>query len=114
MKESIMHNLFFSGLLPTLAIIIGGIIGIFFGSIQNAALLRNKKLQENGKLKNGWLIMPGSFSRIAILLIVLIIIQIGIPVFFEGNFQWLVSAGILIGYGLTFVKKLKQRASYRN
>ncbi len=106
-----MNNAFLIILLTVAAIILGGAIGFLFGTIQNAALLRNKKRQENGSLKNGWSIMPGSFSRIALLLIVLIIIQVTIPMLFQGNIQWIVSLGVLLGYGLTFVKQLKQRTT---
>lgn len=102
----------FASLIPFAAIIIGAGIGYLFGAIQNSALLKNKKLNENGKLKSGWFVMPGSFSRIAILLIVLALIQAGLPVFFQGNIQWLVSAGLVLGYGWTMVKRLRERTKF--
>ncbi len=102
----------FEGLIPIAAVVIGGVIGFFFGAIQNAALLRNKKLKESGKLKSGWFVMPGSFSRIAILLIILAVVQAGLPMFFQGNIQWLVSAGLVLGYGWTMVKRLRERSTY--
>ncbi len=104
-------NSMIEALLTVGALIIGGVVGLLFGLIQNNARLQNKRLNETGKLRSGWLIMPGSFGRIAILLIVLALIQVGVPIFFKGSIQWLVSAGILLGYGWTFVKRLKQQAS---
>lgn len=101
---------FFITFAPFLAIISGSAIGFFFGTVQNLALNRNKKLQESGKLKNGWTVMPGSMGRVAILLITLAIIQFAFPIIFTGNIKWLVSAGVLLGYGWTFVKELKQRS----
>ncbi len=100
-------------LLALIAVAAGLGIGLLFGTIQNLALQKNKKRYEQGNLKTGWVIMPGSFSRIAVLLVVLALIQVGCPFLFKGNIQWLISAGILIGYGLTFVKQLKQREVYR-
>ncbi len=91
------------------ALVIGGFVGFLFGLMQKNARLQNKKLSESGKLKSGWMLMPGSFGRIAILLIVLALIQVGVPIFFNGNIQWLVTAGLLLGYGWTFVKQLKNR-----
>ncbi len=99
-------------LVPAAAFLIGGIIGYLFGAIQNIALLRNKKLRESGKLKTGWLIMPGSFSRIATLMVLLVVVQIGLPVLFRGNIEWIVSAGLILGYGWTMVKRLRERSTY--
>lgn len=99
-------------LVPAAAFLTGGIIGYLFGAIQNIALLRNKKLRESGKLKTGWLIMPGSFSRIATLMVLLVIVQIGLPVLFRGNIEWIVSAGLILGYGWTMVKRLRERSTY--
>ncbi len=95
------------------AIIVGYVIGFWFGTIQNAALIRNKKKYESGKLKNGFFLMPGSMGRIAMLLIILVVIQFAIPMFFQGNIQWILSAGIILGYGWTFVKQLRNRTIYR-
>jgi hypothetical protein len=94
------------------AIIVGFAIGFWFGTNQNSALVKNKKKYENGKLKNGFFIMPSSMGRISILLIILVVIQLAIPMFFQGNIQWIVSAGIILGYGWTFVKQLRNHTVY--
>ena len=95
-------------LLPLCGLILGGGIGFVFGSIQNAALVRNRKLQEVGGLKSGWAIMPGSMRRTAFLLVILGAIQLACPMFFDGsNVQWLVSAGVLLGYGWTLLQQLR-------
>ena len=94
-------------------LVLGGGIGYAFGALQNAALLRNKKKQEQGTLKSGWWVMPGSSGRVAMLLMVLALIQVLCPLFFEeGYTQWLVSAGVLLGYGWTFLAKLQNYSTY--
>jgi putative copper export protein len=104
-----MTNQFTTSLISLTAIVIGGVIGLLFGTIQNIASARNRKRQESGQLKNGWVIMPGSFGRIAILLITLVVVQVACPIFFEGNIQWLVSVGVILGYGWTLLKQLRQQ-----
>lgn len=95
------------------ALIIGGVIGFVFGAFQNAALAKNEKLSEQGKLRTGWSVMPGSMSRVAVLLVVLVVIQVFCPLFFRGNIQWMVSAGVLLGYGSSFVRRLRHRTEGR-
>jgi hypothetical protein len=105
-----MGNSMVESLLIIAALAVGGAIGFWFGTIQNAALKRNKKKYESGQLKSGLFIMPGSMNRIATLLIILVVIQLAIPQFFHGNIQWILSAGIILGYGWTFVKQLRNRS----
>jgi hypothetical protein len=81
------------------AFIIGGLIGLAFGAVQNFALRRNEKRQKDGHLKSGWMVIPGSMTRVAFLMIALVLVQIGMPVLFNGISQWMVSAGVVLGYG---------------
>jgi hypothetical protein len=95
--------------IPICGMILGAVIGYIFGSIQNAALARHRKLQEGGNLKSGWNIMPGSMRRTAFLLAILGAVQLACPMFFDGgNVQWLVSAGVVIGYGWTLLQQLRR------
>ena len=88
------------------------IIGYAFGALQKKALRYHKKLQEEGKLGSAWSIMPGSMGRVAILLIVLASMQLMFPVFFEGStIPWLVSAGVVIGYGAELLAQLRRRTT---
>ena len=97
---------------PIGAFILGSVIGLSFGMIQNAALARNKKLQQTNKLTSGWAVMPGSMSRVAYLVIVLALIQLACPLFFEGNtIQWIVSVGVVLGYGWTLYSQLRRRSA---
>lgn len=100
-----------TSLLWLLAMIVGGAIGFSFGEIQNAALRRNQRRQEKGELKPGAGTMTGSFGRVALLLFVLAVVQIACPMLFRGNIQWLVSVGVILGYGWTLVKQLRQRSA---
>jgi hypothetical protein len=109
-----MESAMSSSILTIGALVLGVVIGYLFGHVQNAALLRNKKRMESGKLKTGWAMMPGSMTRVAMLLVILTLVQLGIPMFFKDNIQWVVSAGIVLGYGWTFVKQLRERSTYRS
>lgn len=100
----------FDPIISVAAIVIGGAIGFIFGAFQNAAEAKNARRIEKGSYGAGWAAMPGSFTRVAFLLVVLVAIQVFCPLFFRGNIQWLVSAGVLIGYGSSFVRKLSRRA----
>jgi hypothetical protein len=106
-----MNSSMIESLLTIGALAVGAAIGFWFGTIQNAALKRNKKKYESGELKSGFFVMPGSMGRIATLLLILVAIQIAIPAFFQGNIQWILSAGIILGYGWTFVKALRNRST---
>jgi hypothetical protein len=94
------------------ALILGGVIGLAFGSLQNAALLRYKKLQQRGTYTNNLPLMPGSATRIAFLLIGLVLVQIACPVFFNREgMQWIVSAGVVLGYGWTLPDQFRLRST---
>jgi hypothetical protein len=89
--------------------IVGGFIGLAFGAIQNYALHRNEKRQETGNLKSGWMVMPGSMTRVAFLMIALVLVQIGMPMLFEGVSQWMVSAGVVLGYGWMLYAEFRRK-----
>ena len=109
-----MKTQLFNILLPLGALVLGSVIGLAFGSIQNAALLRNKKLQQLGNLESGWSIMPGSMRRVAFLMMALAVVQIGCPLFFQNESnQWMVSAGVVMGYGWTLFQQFRRRSTYR-
>jgi hypothetical protein len=92
-----------------LAVAAGGAIGYGFGIIQNHALRRNERRQQSGALTNGWAVMPGSMTRVAYLLIVLVAIQIVCPLLFKDGTQWWVSGGLVMGYGYVLFRRLMQR-----
>ena len=87
----------------------GALIGYAFGLLQNAALLRNEKRAQSGEINSGWNLMPGSGVRVAYLLIALLIVQLVCPLIFVGNTQWVVSAGLVVGYGWMLVVQLRHR-----
>ncbi len=102
-----LTNLF----LPPLAMIAGSAIGYAFGHVQAAATRRHERLQREGKFKSGWTATPGSFRRVAYLLVALALVQFLFPVFFVpgGASQWCVSAGVVAGYGWTLLRQMRQR-----
>jgi membrane protein YqaA with SNARE-associated domain len=91
------------------ALVVGGLIGYAFGTIQQIALRRNEKRQQSGQLNNGWAVMPGSGRRVAYLLVALVLVQIICPLFFVNGSQWWVSGGVVLGYGGILLRQLRQR-----
>ncbi len=96
---------------PIAAGLAGGVIGIGFGTLQGAARRRHEKLQDDGRLKSGWAVMPGSGRRVAYLLIVLAAVQLLCPLLFAGSTRWFVSAGVVLGYGWTLWQQLRVRTA---
>jgi hypothetical protein len=91
------------------ALIAGGVIGLGFGTLQNAALRQNEERERTGKFKNGWSLMPGSGVRVAYLLVTLVIVQVVCPILFSDGTQWWVSGGLLAGYGWHLAYTLRRR-----
>jgi membrane associated rhomboid family serine protease len=108
-----MTTLLINLLPPLAALLAGGAIGLAFGLIQDAARRRNEKRQKDGEFKSGWQETPGSFRRVAYLLIALALVQFLFPVLFApgGISQWCVSGGVVIGYGSTLYRQLRRRAT---
>jgi hypothetical protein len=97
--------------LAPLALIAGVMIGYTFWVIQVSAARRYEKLQLEGKFTSGWAATPGSFRRVAYLLVALAMVQFLFPVFFTpgGASQWCVSGGVVAGYGWTLYRQMRLR-----
>lgn len=106
-----MNHSLITGVLFTGALVLGGALGVFFGGLQVSALAKNKKLRDAGKIRNGWLLMPGSFARVAVFLAILVIVQLFWPFMFAGDAKWLVSVGIILGYGWTLLRKIQNNST---
>jgi hypothetical protein len=91
------------------ALLIGGVIGLGFGHLQQLATRRHEAKQRAGTLGSGWNLIPGSGARVAYLLIALVIIQFVCPILFADGTQWWVSGGLLAGYGWTLLQELRRR-----
>ena len=87
----------------------GGVIGVAFGLLQQAALRRHEQLEQSGKLKSGWSLIPGAGARVAYLLIALLVVQLVCPLLFVEGTQWWVSAGLVLGYGSQLYRQLRLR-----
>jgi hypothetical protein len=96
-------------LLDAVALTAGGLIGLAFGTWQKTALRRNQELEQAGKLKNGWSLMPGSGARVAYLLLALIGVQLVCPMLFADGTQWWVSGGLVLGYGYCLFQQIRRR-----
>jgi len=107
-----MTNQFILMFASIAALVVGGMIGVAFGMLQNVARRQNEKREQEGKFKSGWQVMPGSGARVAYLLITLVLIQIICPILFKnGTTQWWVSGGVAAGYGLMLALQLRERLS---
>ena len=100
-------------LLPPTALLAGGTIGLAFGAIQDSAKRRYERLQQVGKFKSGWAATPGSFRRVAYLLVALAVVQFLCPMLFApGSISpWCVSAGVVFGYGAALYRQLRRRTT---
>lgn len=87
----------------------GGIIGLGFGTLQQAALRHNERRQQNRGLQSGWSLMPAAGARVAYLLIALALIQLICPLLFTDGAQWVVSAGVTLGYGYLLWRDLRRK-----
>ena len=96
-----------------MALLAGGVIGLAFGAVQEKARMRYERLQQEGKFKSGWAATPGSFRRVAYLLVALALVQFLMPVLFTpgGISQWCVSAGVVFGYGAALYRQLRRRTT---
>ncbi len=90
-------------------LVAGGVIGLAFGMLQEAALRRNERREREGKLKNGWSLMPGAGARVAYLLLTLLGVQMICPMLFADGTQWWVSGGLLLGHGSALWQRLRRR-----
>ena len=101
-----------SEFLPVLAamaaLLVGTLIGYVFGLVQDAAARRNQRRHDMGQLSSGWAVMPGSMRRVGYLLIALAGVQLICPLLFNGGCQWLVSGGVVAGYGWALWRRLRK------
>jgi hypothetical protein len=89
----------------SVGLLAGGVIGLSFGAIQDAARRRYERLQLRGGLDNAWSIVPGSGARVACLLVALVLVQVLCPLLFVEGTQWWVSGGLVAGYGWSLLRK---------
>jgi len=102
-----MNSYITESLLAIIGFLVGGAIGFTFGSLQNAALERNRKRQLAQGVRTAMTLVPGSFRRTAFLLMTLAVVQVVCPMLFESALvQWLVSAGVVVGYGWTLLRRM--------
>jgi uncharacterized BrkB/YihY/UPF0761 family membrane protein len=91
----------------------GAIVGVAFGAIQFAAQRKYDLRQRKGQSTSGWIVVPGSFTRVAFLMIALVIIQVCLPSFFLDNIKWMVSVGVVLGYGWTLLQQIRSRKAHQ-
>jgi hypothetical protein len=97
------------------ALVVGGIMGRAFGLLQNSARRRYEKRQLEGKLGNGWALMPLSGIRVAYFLLALALVQFICPMLFLDGTQWWVSGGVVLGYGSMLYQQIRElRAAKRS
>jgi hypothetical protein len=92
-------------------LVVGAIVGVGFGILQDAARRRNERKEAEGELNSGWQLMPGAGTRVAYFLLVLVAIQLVCPLLFRDGIQWWVSGGVAAGYGVMLFLQLRRRLS---
>lgn len=95
------------------AAVLGAIIGYSFGLAQQIAQKRYAMKNRSGSLSSVWGVVPGSGIRVAYLLVLLVAVQFLCPLFFDGDAQWVVSIGVVLGYGWTLAGDLKRKLQAR-
>jgi hypothetical protein len=110
-RKTIMTIQFIAMLQAIIALAAGGLIGLAFGKMQNTAREQNERRELSGELKSGWQLMPRSGTRVAYLLITLVLIQFVCPLLFRDGTQWWVSGGVVLGYGAMLYLQLRRRMS---
>ena len=104
-----METQFVDVLRPVLGLVLGCSIGLGFGLLQAVAQRRHRRRQAHGRLKTGWVLVPGSMGRVAYLLIALVLVQVVSPALFSVGEQWWVSAGVALGYGALLGRQVYRR-----
>ncbi len=94
---------------PLLGLVLGGTIGLAFALMQAASQRRQNQRRDEGSLKTGWSLVPGSMTRIVFLLAALVLVQAVSPALFSGSGAWWVSAGVAAGYGSLLGWRLYRR-----
>ncbi len=92
-----------------LAFLVGGCIGYGFGIVQLRALRHYERLQAGGKLNSLGRVIPGSMSRVVMLILVLALVQLTCPILFAGGTEWWVSGGVVVGYGYHLYQQLQAK-----
>jgi cobalamin synthase len=86
-------------------LVVGLVIGGLYAWWQLRALAHQEKLvREQGATPKMTTMLPRSFLRVAVLLVVLVLVQVLFP---QANLLWL-AIGVAVAYGVPFGWRLKQ------
>jgi fatty acid desaturase len=84
---------------------LGVVIGGLYAWWQLQTLARHEKtVRERGETPKMRTMLPGSFVRVAVLLVVLVLVQVLVP---GANLLWL-AIGVAVAYAVPFGWRLKQ------
>lgn len=93
------------------AMVLGGVIGLAFGTLQRAAFLNNLARSDAASGPGSPCSVSGSVRRIVFLFSALIAVQIVCPVFFQApEIRWCVSLGVVMGYGWSLVNRTREQS----
>ena len=85
----------------------GGIIGLAFGTLQQIALRRDASAAATPSA--GWALRPNAGVRLLFLIAALGLIRLACPMLFADGARWIVSVGVLFGYGSMLAGQLRRR-----
>ena len=95
-------------ILPTGGFILGFALGCGFGLIQHETFAHTR-LGQIDKLASSWAGISDSWARSIFLLVMLTFFQTAFTLLFGDNdIQWILSAGVVLGYAWTLVQQFRQ------
>jgi hypothetical protein len=97
-------------ILPAGGFILGIALGCGFGFIQRETFAQTR-LGQIDKLASSWAGISGSWARSIFLLVMLTFFQTAFTLLFGNNdIQWILSAGVVLGYAWTLVLQFRQES----
>jgi hypothetical protein len=102
-------------ILPAGGFVIGLVLGWTFGLIHDTKCALHKSLRRIDEIASGWVALPALFTRSVFLLVMLTFFQVAFTLLFDENgFQWMVSAGVVLGYVWTLVQQFRRKTLSRS
>jgi hypothetical protein len=91
-----------------LGVVLGVLIGGAYAALQLSALRKNELRQQQGEPVRIGGMVPGSMTRVVLLLVALVLVQVVVPAEKKTtNFYWSLTISLAVTYSVPFFWKLK-------
>ena len=95
-----------------LGVVLGVLIGGVYAALQLSALRKNEQRQKQGDPIRVGGMVPGSMTRVALLLVALVLVQVVVPNELKTTkFYWSLTISLGLTYSVPFFWKLKDMMS---